>query len=65
MAAGVSPCVASASPCSPCAGWAGASPWDQALSVGQQLRESGLAKQGSWGRAGRQGFVGLPAVKSV
>lgn len=66
MAADVSPCVVSASPHSAwCAGWAGASPWDQAVSVGQQLGERDLAKQGSWGGAGRQGLVGLPAVKSV
>lgn len=66
MAADVSPYVASASPHSAwCEEWAGVSPWDQAVSVGQQLGERGLAKQGSWGRAGRQGLVVLPAVKSV
>lgn len=66
VAADVSPCVTSASPHSAwCAGWAGASPWDQAVSVGQQLRERGLAKHRAWGRAGIQGLTGLPAVKSV
>lgn len=35
------------------------------MSVGQQLGERDLAKQRSWGGAGRQGLVGLPAVKSV
>lgn len=49
-------------------GWArsmGAPPWDRALSVGQQAQGEGAGKAQAWSRAGKQGLVGLPAVKSA
>lgn len=53
-----------------CAGWAGPGAWghlhgDRALSVGQQAQGEGAGKAQAWSRAGKQGLVGLPAVKSA